>query len=246
MQNKNTVKHPLLYAIFCTVFILVFPIAAGVVITIQQTNPLQTTLIQGLFFALAFGFAFLIGKLTFKKMYLFGFNKPKGLDVKKSLYFLPIVIMEMLAFVGGIQKGLTPSIIFSTLLFTFFVAAAEESFFRGIILTALRSKGVGIAVVLSSILFSVGHLTNLAAGADILSTLLQVLFAFAFGLVTAILAICTKSLLIPLILHFIHNTFALLTVAPNTSADTIIAVIQTLILLLYAGYLWQKNKSLLQ
>lgn len=243
MKNTNLPKHPLALSVLFAFVILLFPIAAGVTIQIRQSSDIEALLLQALFFALAFGVALLISKALFKKLALVGLQAPKSLHTKRSLYFIPLVAVEVLPLFFGLQTGLTLATALATLLLTFFVALAEETFFRGIILSLLAPKGAGRAVLLSSLLFSLGHFSNLAGGAALLPTLLQVAFAFAFGAVAALLALSTRSLLLPILLHFVHNSIAYCTTPLTTSADTLLASVQTLLLLGYALYLWNKNKA---
>lgn len=246
MTTHKTTKHPILLSFFYTILIIIFPVAAGVIITIMQSTDLQATIIQGVLFALAFATALIINKLHFKSLAFVGLQKPAGIHAKASLYYLPLVAVEALPFVAGIQKGLSLSIVAATLMFTLFVALAEETFFRGIIVTLLKGKSLSLAIILSSVFFSLGHLSNLASGKGVALTLLQVLFAFSFGLVASIIALYTKSLLIPVLFHFVHNSFSMLTVAPNTSMDMVLGAAQCIILFGFAAFLWRKNKALTQ
>jgi hypothetical protein len=61
------------------------------------------------------------------------------------------------------------------------VGIAEELVFRGLGYAALRSLGVGRAVVGSAAAFALVHLLNVAQGASPWLTLLQVGYAFALG-----------------------------------------------------------------
>ncbi|MCW07411.1 CPBP family intramembrane metalloprotease [Listeria monocytogenes] len=70
------------------------------------------------------------------------------------------------------------------LFFTLFVGISEEVFFRGLILSKLKSENMNSAIMISSALFAVLHLTNLAGGVSIEYAILQLLFAFIFGIVT--------------------------------------------------------------
>lgn len=243
MQHDTKSKHPIARSVAYTLLILIFPVAAGIIITILQSSDTQALLIQAALFALAFACAALISKVQYKSLAAVGLRKPAALQAKRSLYFIPLVLVESLAFVGGVQPDLNAATVGGTLLFMLFVALAEETFFRGIILTQLKSKSLVLGLLLSSVLFSLGHLSNLAAGKDVFSTLLQVAFAFAFGLVAAMLALQTKSLVLPVMLHFVHNCLATLMAAPQSGTDNLLAGAQTLILLAYALYLWKNNKA---
>lgn len=74
------------------------------------------------------------------------------------------------------------------------VALGEEAAFRGVFLHALRPRGVWYAVLVSSAMFGLMHLPNLAMGAPPVSVALQVLFAGLGGVGFAALRLRTNSL----------------------------------------------------
>ncbi|GEM_PF-4491057 len=71
-------------------------------------------------------------------------------------------------------------------------------------------QGLKVAILGSSILFSIGHLANLASGADLLMTLLQITYAFLFRLVCAEIVAKTKSIMFPIVWHAMHDFIAFL------------------------------------
>jgi membrane protease YdiL (CAAX protease family) len=70
----------------------------------------------------------------------------------------------------------------------------EELAFRGVLLRLLLPRGVGPAVLLSSVLFGLMHVANLAVGADWPTTLLQVTFTALAGAGYAAVRLRTGSL----------------------------------------------------
>ena len=79
----------------------------------------------------------------------------------------------------------------------FGAALAEELLFRGVILTGLRPLGRGGALVVSALLFTVMHgllLPNY----------------FVAGIVLGLAAMATRSILVPISIHLVHNVAALL------------------------------------
>lgn len=79
----------------------------------------------------------------------------------------------------------------------FGAAVSEELLFRGVILTGLRRLGRGGAIVVSALLFTAMHgllLPNY----------------FVAGVVLAVTAATTRSILVPISIHFFHNLTALL------------------------------------
>jgi len=75
-----------------------------------------------------------------------------------------------------------------------FPAIMEEIVFRGVVLQGLRKHGAVVAVLVSSLLFSLYHM-NAA----------QTAYQFIMGLVYASVIIITGSLLLTMLLHFINN-----------------------------------------
>ncbi|MBO1910394.1 CPBP family intramembrane metalloprotease, partial [Microvirga sp. 3-52] len=86
---------------------------------------------------------------------------------------------------------------FEIIMITILAPIVEEFFFRGVILQRLIKKSsVWGGILISSILFGILH-------ADIIG-------AFIFGVITALLVIRTGNLLIPILLHMLNNTLAVL------------------------------------
>ncbi|WP_203630400.1 CPBP family intramembrane glutamic endopeptidase [Lentilactobacillus fungorum] len=98
------------------------------------------------------------------------------------------------------------------LVWTLLVAIAEELLFRGVILKDLlnllirsghlKSHGVFIAITISSLLFSVEHLTNITNQSGV-ATICQMIQTFGMGTLFAALYIRTGSLFYPISLHFL-------------------------------------------
>jgi membrane protease YdiL (CAAX protease family) len=99
------------------------------------------------------------------------------------------------------------------------VALGEETAFRGVLLTLLRERhGVAAAVVISSALFGLTHLVNLALGAPLPGVLLQVLFAGLGSAGFAALRLRTGSLWPPIVLHAVYDlTFRVVDLQPGTA-----------------------------
>lgn len=75
----------------------------------------------------------------------------------------------------------------------------EEFLFRGIILSGLENKGEKTAVLISSLMFCIMHLS-----------LHQTLYQFILGVILALVMLCTKNIFMPILVHFVNNTFVLL------------------------------------
>ncbi len=148
---------------------------------------------------------------------------------------------ELVAFLNGItyQDGFSVPYVLILLLFVMAVGLCEEFIFRGLIFKYLSAKGLKTAIIGSSILFGIGHFANVFSGADLLMTLLQITFAFLFGLVCAEIVAKTKSIMFPIIWHAMHDFIAFLTDSePNVLAVSIY-VFHCLVLIGLAIYFWK-------
>jgi membrane protease YdiL (CAAX protease family) len=93
-------------------------------------------------------------------------------------------VVPGLQFIGAAEvTGLLP--------LALMVGFVEESVFRGLMLTALRERGVWRAIIVTSVLFGLTHLANVLAGATVLETISQVAYTIAFGVAFAALVLST-------------------------------------------------------
>ena len=87
------------------------------------------------------------------------------------------------------------------LLVSFFAPIIEEILFRGIIQKGLINKGVKpqTAIIVSALVFGLVHFNPW-----------QFIGAFLLGLILGVVYFKTKSLLMPILLHFFNNTIAVI------------------------------------
>ena len=101
----------------------------------------------------------------------------------------------------------------------------EEFFFRGVLLVRLLDRlpptprGRLAAVLISSAVFGLIHLFNLAAGAGALPTLLQVGYSFLIGCLMALLLLACGNLLLPVLCHALYDITGRL--VPECGAGTL-------------------------
>ncbi|MBE6155315.1 MAG: CPBP family intramembrane metalloprotease [Firmicutes bacterium] len=92
------------------------------------------------------------------------------------------------------------NLLMSVLVVAVLPAISEEILFRGVIFNSFQKKfGSVIAIICSALIFGIYHLNWL-----------QSIFAFILGLMLAYTYIKTKSLVVPMILHFLNNLLAVL------------------------------------
>ena len=119
---------------------------------------------------------------------------------KSLLIILPVFIASFIPIFNGLNVT-SLNTIFIILMTTLLIGVIEELVFRGIILSALIERGRITALLMSSVIFGLFHLLNLVYGADPIDTLVQVIFAFGFGLIMASVRYETDLLLPQILVH---------------------------------------------
>lgn len=242
MRKFLSNSKPVAVSVLWAVVILVFYVLAGVITTINKSNETNTMLIRGVcvWGAVALA-AVYIGRsrYSFRDM---GFRKMEPDVIKKFMFFLPAIAIEAVGTVVGFRK-INALFVLAVFFFTLAVGFAEEIYFRGIILKVLEGMGVKTAVIISSIIFGVTHMGNIAGGEGVFKTLIQVVFAFVFGIVFAELFLLSKSLIPVIAWHFLHDFTSFLQNEPDMNAVLPWVTLQTVLLIVYAIFMWNKLKT---
>jgi hypothetical protein len=109
------------------------------------------------------------------------------------LFVLPGAV-ALLSLSGGIRVT-APATVLACAVLTLVVGFAEETYFRGLILSALLPTGVLRAALISAVLFAAPHLLNAIGGTwDPAFTVVDSIAAFGLGLTFAALRLRTGSL----------------------------------------------------
>ena len=135
---------------------------------------------------------------------------------QKLLWCLPCLAVALANFpysalISGEATITRPDLVWLFVLNCFAVGLVEEAVFRGLLYPVLRRRfGEGrlalpLAVALSSAVFALMHLLNLAFGGGVGDTLLQVGYSFLIGCMLAATYARTESLTICVVLHAIFD-----------------------------------------
>lgn len=232
----NKFKSVLLSIIWAIV-ILIFPVMSGVIVTVFKMNQIQIFLVQACFMLLSIIVPLIYmckEKVCFKEI---GWRKVKSFSLKKVIYFIPLLLCEISIIMGGINsKDFT--YISALVFFTLMVGLSEELYFRGIILKLLQDNfSTKKAVVISALLFGIGHSASIIAGENIVHVLLQIFNAIVFGIIAAEIVVITKSLFPSIIWHFFFNFINYMSLA-NSTNEYIAFFFQEIIMIIYALYLF--------
>ena len=179
--------------------------------------------------------------LTFKIKKIKDFGLTKFPNPKKYLYFIPLILMISVNLWNGININNKPIEIIYHIISMLFIGFIEEIIFRGYLFKMMEKDNLKSAIIVSSITFGVGHVINLLNGADIIPTLLQIMYAIAGGYLFVIIFYKSKSLWPCIITHSLINALSIFNIENNM--QYISAIFLTVVAIIYACYINKKIKS---
>lgn len=232
-------RTSILLSIRWAIVILVFPVLSGVIVTVFEMDQIQTFITQGSFMLISLVIPIIYilkKKINIEKL---GIRSVEKRSVRKVLYFIPLLFAEIpLIFTGVSSNGFIYYIALT--FFTLAVGISEEVYFRGIILQLLQGSFTPKkTVMISALIFGIGHIANILTGGNLLAVFLQIANAVIFGIVTAEVVLITKSLVPVIAWHTISNFVNNIISASGTN-EIIAIIIQETILIIYIFYLWNK------
>lgn len=219
---------------FCILLIIFYIVLNSFCLNTFGIDDFRSVMINTLF---SFGLLMLINNLDKEEYYgLVGVK-----DLKKYLYFLPLVLILTVNLWNGINiNGSWKSIVFY-ILNMLNVGFIEEIIFRGFLFKMMEKDNLRKAIIVSSITFGVGHIINLFMGAELIPTLLQICYATSIGYLFVTIFYKSKSLVPCIITHSIMNALSLFNVE-TTKMMYISGVFLIIVPLLYAFYINKKVK----
>jgi len=167
-----------------------------------------------------------------------GFTGVAKDNLKTVLYFLPLILAKVSYLYQGIKTDI--SVLLALIFLTIAIGLSEEIYFRGIILqkliTCFSKKQT---VILSAVFFAAVHASQAFSGVGMILTVLTIMNALIFGIIAAEIVLLTKSIVVVIIWHTMFDFVNWISFVKGTS-EVIVIVIQSVILTLYAAYLWSK------
>lgn len=101
---------------------------------------------------------------------------------KALLWLLPMWVLSTGNLWGGVSLRYEPVNTVMAVLSFLLVGVAEEVIFRGFLFNGMRKSGsLTAAVIVSAVTFGMGHIVNLLTGQATGETLVQIIFAVAWG-----------------------------------------------------------------
>lgn len=212
MKSSFPQRRPMLFVVLLLLlFLITFFLAGAITLQLKLSTLTMTLMADGVLALIAL---FLLSRLHWWREAGFRLPaKPHSLWLF-SVPCLPIILN--MAYFGVSYPGIERLLLF--LAIALLVGFVEESYFRGMILRALLRRGPWQAVIISSLCFGILHLLNLAGGATLAATLLQVVYAAAIGLMYAALALRTQTILPLIVTHGLTDFVGFL--ALNSTVNT--------------------------
>ncbi len=219
-------SHPYVFVVLLTLFVIGVDFLAGSISALLP-NPI-----------LAIIAIVVITKARWWRRIGFTYSRQ---DARSLLLFTPVFVLPVLWWLvvtpligyGVVQIPSLAMFLFYAG-FTLLIGFVEEVYFRGIMLQALKSRGLWHATVVTAFLFGAAHASNALYGASSLYTVLQVGYAIAFGLSFAALVLVTRMIWPVILAHALANFASILnnagglqstTVTPTDYAITAFAII---------------------
>lgn len=175
----------------------------------------------------------------------YGINNLKNLCYKNLLFCVPMILVAFSNLGFGIRINYSWQQLLLLSITTAGVGLSEEILFRSFLVKAVLRKNAKAAIFIPSIIFGAVHLANLFVGANLIHTLLQVIYATSFGLMCSLFFIKTNNVIPCMICHSITNITSSFLPNDLSIAYQCIVIIAIIILsAFYALYLYKTNKNL--
>ena len=236
-------EHIVRKTIISMIILLLFFFMQGAIAVVNNLGGAQSACIRGAVIWALVLFTVVFYFIRYRDLTLLGFRKPKEESYKKSIFYIPLIVIALSNLVCGVDTSYGAGFIFANLFLTLGIGFAEEIYFRGIICNLWEDRGVKKAVAVSAILFGVCHLMNVLGGAGIAETILQICFALLYGIVVSLIFIRSKSIWPCIILHAFHDFCSFISCDGTLQLNIIIGIIQFIILLWYAVFLSKRIRA---
>lgn len=168
---------------------------------------------------------------------------PMKEKAKAYLYYIPLVALCTTNVWWGVRMNLSVAETVLYIVSMVCVGFLEEVIFRGFLFRAMEKDGLRWAVAVSSITFGIGHIVNLLNGAEVLPTLVQIVYAVAIGFLFTILFYKGGSLWPCILTHSVVNSLSVFAPEENLPRLLISGVFLTVVPVLYSLWILKKRKG---
>ena len=140
----------------------------------------------------------------------YGLCAPKA-TAREMLYYLPLLLISTVNIWFGFVMNKQPLEGLVYFLAMIATGLVEEVLFRGFLFRAMSKDNLRFAVILTSLLFGLGHIVNLfnGSGAGTLETVCQIFYAVSIGFLFAAVLLKSRSLIPCMVSHAMFNSLSL-------------------------------------
>lgn len=173
---------------------------------------------------------------------LLGIQKELGMtrwlqNGRALLWLLPMWVLSTGNLWGGVSLRYDAITSVMAVLSFLLVGVAEEIIFRGFLFNGMKKTGrLAVAIVVSAITFGMGHMVNLLTGHATAETLVQMIFAVAWGFLFTFAYLKGGSLLPCIAIHGLIDAFSVFA-RDNAAADWAYIIATVVIAVIYCLYL---------
>jgi membrane protease YdiL (CAAX protease family) len=168
-------KQPVLFSVVTTLAYILVLLVFLTIFEVARARPLLSSAIVHVF---ACGLVIVL--ISYMRWWRdCGFTRP--VSDRTFVAYLPWLLLLMLISAGPKSAGVPFRTVAIFAFLTLAVGLAEEGVFRGVVLRALLPRGTWFAVILSSVLFGLGHMIHTLIGASVGPTVVEVIFAMLIG-----------------------------------------------------------------
>ena len=173
---------------------------------------------------------------------LLGIQKELGMtrwlqNGRALLWLLPMWVLSTGNLWGGVSLRYDAITSVMAVLSFLLVGVAEEIIFRGFLFNGMKRTGsLTAAVIVSAITFGMGHIVNLLTGHATGETLVQIVFAVAWGFLFTFAYLKGGSLLPCIAIHGLIDAFSVFA-RDNAAADWAYIIATVVIAVIYCLYL---------
>lgn len=232
MDKNDSTLNLLSKSMLGILVIYLFVGTSSAICSMNEMSQTGTRITQGIAVWLAAIVLIIYQKYKKRPMEELGLCKVSKEGLKHSYYCIPMIIVAALPYIEGPHEGGIPYFLAS-----FFMALGvgleEELYFRGYVFNVWKSKPEKTAIIATSLIFGVTHMANLMAGQSFFDTVLQVVFAFVYGIIFILMYILGKSLWPCIILHFYHDFSSFVSDETKMTLEYKIGVVQLIIMIIY-------------
>ena len=166
---------------------------------------------------------------------------PPEIAPKQVLYYIPLLLIPTVNLWFGAHINFTFLEICLYVFSMLCVGFLEELIFRGFLFKALCRDNLKTAIFISSVTFGAGHIVNLLNGAELVSTLMQIVYAIAIGFTFTYLFLVSGSIWPCIICHgTINGLSAFAPENPGLQSGLVSAAFLCVVSVAYGLYLAKK------